>query len=158
MDLKGMLLGVTSWELLYSSLRANFDGKAENGFINGVEKKEGDGNAKYLHSTQVLSLHDVGNGGVEVNCVTKEGEKMTMTADLLVGADGASSTIRGLFLPEIKREHVGYVAWRGTVAQDQVSPATRESLQTPTFFFSKGNQAVLSVNTLHIIAHYRNEI
>jgi len=143
MDLKGMLLGVTSWELLYNSLRANFDGKAESGFIDGVEKKEGDGNAKYLHGMQVLSLQDVGSEGVEVNCVNKEGGKVTMTANLLVGADGASSTIRGLFLPEITREHVGYVAWRGTVTQDQVSAATRESLQTPAFFFSKGNQAVL---------------
>lgn len=141
-DLKGMLLGGTSWELLYNSLRANFDGKAENGFIVGVEKKKGYGNARYLHGMQVVSLRDVGSEGVEVQCANKEGEKVTMTADLVVGADGANSTVRGLFLPEIKREYVGYVAWRGIVPKDQVSAATRECLEWPAFFYARGNQAV----------------
>jgi 2-polyprenyl-6-methoxyphenol hydroxylase-like FAD-dependent oxidoreductase len=141
-DLKGMLLGGTSWELLYNSLRANFDGKAENGFIDGVDKKEGDGNARYLHGMQVLSLRDVGGEGVEVQCANKEGGGMTMTANLVVGADGASSAVRNLFLPEIKREHVGYVAWRGIVPKNQVSEATRECFRWPAFFYARGNQAV----------------
>lgn len=142
MSLKGILLSVTSWELLYNSLRANFDGKAENGSIGSVEKGEGDGNAQYLHDMQVVYLNDVGNEGVEVKCVDKEGEEVGMTANLVIGADGLSSTVRGLFLPEITREHVGYVAWRGTVTQDQVSTGTRESLKEPTCFYSRGNQAV----------------
>jgi 2-polyprenyl-6-methoxyphenol hydroxylase-like FAD-dependent oxidoreductase len=128
MALKGMVMGSTSWELLYNSLRANFDGKTENGFIDGEERKEGDGNARYLHGMRVLSLHDVASEGVEVKCVDTEGKEVIMTANLVVGADGASSTVRGYFLPELTREHVGYVAWRGTVAQDRVSGATREPL------------------------------
>lgn len=139
MALKGMVMGSTSWELLYNSLRANFDGKTENGFIDGVERKEGDGNA---HGMRVLSLHDVASEDVEVKCVDTEGKEVIMTANLVVGADGASSTVRGHFLPELTREHVGYVAWRGTVAQDRVSGATREFLRGATFFYSRGNQAV----------------
>jgi 2-polyprenyl-6-methoxyphenol hydroxylase-like FAD-dependent oxidoreductase len=142
MDLTGKLLGTASWELLYNSLRANFDGKAENGFINRVEKREEDGKAEYLHGLQVVSLHDVGSEGVEVVCVDKEGEKVIRKANLVVGADGPSSTIRSKFLPDITREYVGYVAWRGTVTQDEVSAATRESLKTPSFSYTRGNHAV----------------
>jgi 2-polyprenyl-6-methoxyphenol hydroxylase-like FAD-dependent oxidoreductase len=140
--LKGRVMGSTSWELLYNSLRANFDGKAENGFIDGVERKEGGGNARYLYGMRVLSLHDVASEGVEVKCVDTEGKEVIMNANLVIGADGASSTVRGHFLPELTREHVGYVAWRGTVAQDRVSGATRQPLRGATFFYSRGNQAV----------------
>ena len=130
MPLKGVLLGSTSWELLYHSLRANFDGEVEQGFIAGVERKDGDGKAKYLYGKQVISLRDVGSDSVEVEYVDEKGKKANITSNLVIGADGPSSTIRSLFLPEVTREHVGYVVWRGTVAQSQLSPATRETLRT----------------------------
>jgi hypothetical protein len=67
-SVKGMLLGSTSWELLYNILRANFDGKFENGFIDEAEEKGSDGNAKYLHGMQVNSLVDLGTEGVAIEC------------------------------------------------------------------------------------------
>jgi 2,6-dihydroxypyridine 3-monooxygenase len=48
--------------------------------------------------------------------------------DLLVGADGVSSTLRGLLLPEVHPRYAGYVAWRGTVSEDLLSPATFQAL------------------------------
>jgi 2-polyprenyl-6-methoxyphenol hydroxylase-like FAD-dependent oxidoreductase len=141
-SVKGMLLGTTSWELLHNILRANFDGKFENGFIDGAEKKGSDGNAKYLHGMQVNSLVDLGAEGVAIECVDTKGKNTSMTANLVIGADGPSSTMRSLFLPEITRDVVGYVAWRGTVTPDLLSASTRESLRDPAFFYSRGNQAV----------------
>jgi 2,6-dihydroxypyridine 3-monooxygenase len=47
---------------------------------------------------------------------------------LLVGADGIGSTLRRILLPEIEPSYAGYVAWRGTVSEDLLSPATREVL------------------------------
>lgn len=44
--------------------------------------------------------------------------------DLLVCADGIHSTARQLLLPEIEREYAGYVAWRGTVVEGELSPET----------------------------------
>jgi 2,6-dihydroxypyridine 3-monooxygenase len=41
--------------------------------------------------------------------------------DLLVCADGASSTARGLLLPDIRPTYAGYVGWRGTVAEGDLS-------------------------------------
>lgn len=49
-------------------------------------------------------------------------------ADLLIGADGIFSTVRGLAAPEVAPNYVGYVAWRGLVEEAALSPGTREAL------------------------------
>src|SRR5438105_1066649 len=43
--------------------------------------------------------------------------------DLLVCADGASSTARGLLLPRARPVYAGYVGWRGTVPEAELSTA-----------------------------------
>src|SRR5207302_11082348 len=48
--------------------------------------------------------------------------------DLLVGADGVGSTLRSLLLPGVEPRYAGYVAWRGTVSEDLLSPATFRAL------------------------------
>ena len=50
------------------------------------------------------------------------------TADLVVFADGITSTARGVDSTRPDREYSGYVGWRGTVREDQVSDQTRELL------------------------------
>jgi len=49
-------------------------------------------------------------------------------ADLVVFADGITSTARRRLFPDLDREYSGYVGWRGTVREDQVSGQTRELL------------------------------
>lgn len=49
-------------------------------------------------------------------------------ADLVVFADGITSTARRRLFPDLDREYSGYVGWRGTVREDQVSDQTRELL------------------------------
>jgi 2,6-dihydroxypyridine 3-monooxygenase len=49
-------------------------------------------------------------------------------AELIVFADGINSTGRRLIAPETEPRYVGYVAWRGTVYEDQVDPAASEAL------------------------------
>jgi 2,6-dihydroxypyridine 3-monooxygenase len=53
----------------------------------------------------------------------------TERCDVLVCADGINSAGRGLLLPEIRPRYAGYVAWRGTVAEHELSTESFSSLQ-----------------------------
>jgi 2-polyprenyl-6-methoxyphenol hydroxylase-like FAD-dependent oxidoreductase len=48
--------------------------------------------------------------------------------DLLIGADGINSTVRGQFIHEVKPVYAGYVAWRGLVPEKELSGATCDAL------------------------------
>jgi 2,6-dihydroxypyridine 3-monooxygenase len=49
-------------------------------------------------------------------------------ADLLVCADGISSSSRRLLLPEVTPRYAGYVGWRGVVPEADLSRATYDAL------------------------------
>ncbi|MBT3170012.1 MAG: FAD-dependent oxidoreductase [Rhodospirillaceae bacterium] len=49
-------------------------------------------------------------------------------ADLLIGADGVHSTVRGQYWPDSKPVYAGYIAWRGMVEEARVSRETHASL------------------------------
>ncbi|TGD88517.1 monooxygenase [Mycolicibacterium sp. CH28] len=53
----------------------------------------------------------------------------TASADLVVFADGITSTARERFDPDATLRYSGYVGWRGTVAQSVLTPQTRELLE-----------------------------
>ncbi|MDH3425541.1 MAG: NAD-binding protein, partial [Acidimicrobiia bacterium] len=46
----------------------------------------------------------------------------TTVADLLVCADGMASTARHILLPDVEPTYTGYVAWRGTAHEADLSP------------------------------------
>ena len=49
-------------------------------------------------------------------------------ADLVVFADGINSVGRRLIAPEAEPRYAGYVAWRGTLDEDEIEPAAFEAL------------------------------
>lgn len=73
----------------------------------------------------------------EVVDFAAEGEEVTVffgdgtstTGDMLVFADGFSSTGRALLLPEVQPEYAGYVAWRGTTPETALSQRARADLE-----------------------------
>jgi 2-polyprenyl-6-methoxyphenol hydroxylase-like FAD-dependent oxidoreductase len=86
---------MTSWDLLYRKLRAAFEGRYHVGArLVGFEANGSTVTARFV-------------GGREEVC------------DLLVGADGPGSTVRGQLLPEVRSAYAGYVAWRGVVAEQE---------------------------------------
>jgi hypothetical protein len=51
--------------------------------------------------------------------------------------------IRGLMMPDIRPKYAGYVAWRGTVVETQVSKAKSGALvEKFTFFPDEGIQVI----------------
>lgn len=53
----------------------------------------------------------------------------TVSADLVVFADGITSAARERFDPDAKLSYSGYVGWRGTVRRADLTEDTREALQ-----------------------------
>ena len=52
----------------------------------------------------------------------------TASADLVVCADGISSRAREILQPHVRPRYAGYVAWRGTVPESELAPATAARL------------------------------
>jgi 2,6-dihydroxypyridine 3-monooxygenase len=66
------------------------------------------------------------------------------SADLVVFADGISSTARRRLFPDLARQYSGYVGWRGTVREDLVSDETRAILADAlTYSLGPNTQAVM---------------
>ncbi|KAK4988563.1 hypothetical protein LTR50_003859 [Elasticomyces elasticus] len=133
---------MTSWDLLYHLLRWRVDG-LKSAYVSSehVEGEHGLGKASYEHGSTIIDVRDLGKEGVEVCWETKDGGEHTATTDLLIAADGASSTIRRLLLPDVHRTYAGYVAWRGTVPETQLSASAAEAfVEKFTFFHTQGCQ------------------
>jgi 2,6-dihydroxypyridine 3-monooxygenase len=89
----------TSWQTLHSALLARLGGspyqrgRALTGFAQDQVVQEGPVTARFSDGS-------------------------TQQADLLVCADGITSTARGILLPGIRPRYAGYVGWRGIVSAE----------------------------------------
>lgn len=64
-------------------------------------------------------------------------------AELLIGADGFRSTVRRLCAPDVTPRYAGYVAWRGTVEERDLSPQWRDlTIGQYAFAFPQGGQFI----------------
>ncbi|RMZ78741.1 hypothetical protein DV737_g3763, partial [Chaetothyriales sp. CBS 132003] len=119
---------MSNWGCLYLILRANFDGMASETVPNPPKPLHGDGHVKYRRGKQVTCIdYDQHNGRVHVRYVDMtDGRQDTVSADLVIGADGIHSTVRKLMHVPMRKEYAGYVAWRGTVPESLLSSETVE--------------------------------
>lgn len=132
-------LSMTSWNTLYYRLRANFDGLTSE-YVPQTEhlKGDGDGMAVYESGISVNGVQDEGDIAT-VPFEYADGKIGTRQADLVIAADGPSSSIRTLLQPELQRKYVGYVAWRGTVLESEVSESTKKAFnQNITYYVHRG--------------------
>lgn len=120
-------------------MRANYDG-VESPYCNVPDGKPTDGKTVHLHDRNVTDIKER-DDGVEVFWKSASGEEGSIQADVLVGADGPSSTIGSILAPEVQRAYAGYCALRGTVPEGDVSAAAREAFcEKFTFFHCRGVQ------------------
>ncbi|KAK5946623.1 hypothetical protein PMZ80_000766 [Knufia obscura] len=135
---KVMTQNMTSWDLTYFLMRANYDG-VESNYCAALEPLPHHGKAVHLHGHKVTSFETKPEGGVRVfytdSSRTGSDETKSMDADILVAADGPSSAIRSMLYPETKRTFAGYCALRGTVPEHAVSQPTLEAFRERFAFF-----------------------
>ncbi len=96
----------SSWNTVYRALLEAFD------------------ETRY-HLNREMTGFDAHPGGVTVRFASGS----EVDADLLVCADGLASTARGILLPDVEPVYAGYVAWRGTAAEEDLSGTARRYLR-----------------------------
>jgi 2,6-dihydroxypyridine 3-monooxygenase len=95
----------TSWDTVYRALLSDF----------------GD---EHYHLGEFFAGYSQDADQVELRFATDRVEH----TDLVVFADGISSTARRRLFPTLNRQYSGYVGWRGTLREDLVSDETRAIL------------------------------
>lgn len=136
---------MSTWSVLHYRLRANFDGYKSDLCPKPPSPLEGDGeavfdigkkvtNVTYVDGTVTVYYEDVVNGG-----------QHSLEGDLVIAADGASSSIRPLLLPDVQRIYSGYIAWRGYVLESELSEETRNILDPRlSWYICKGGYILWS--------------
>lgn len=99
-----------------------------------------DGKAVHRHDHNVTDIKEYGQG-VRVFWKKSSGEEGSILVDVLIGADGPSSTVRKILRPDVQRRYAGYCALRGTVPEGEVSQSARDAFcERFTFFHGPGVQ------------------
>ncbi|CAL3968274.1 unnamed protein product [Diplocarpon coronariae] len=139
-------LQMTSWSVIYYRLRANFDGLASGFCAKPPAAGEHDGSAIFDLGKQVTRLSVDGGVRVEYTDLADGDKPAEVTADMVILADGANSRLRHALFPEVERRYAGYVAFRGTVPESEVSEETKKAFDPNlTYFCFKGKYILLYI-------------
>jgi 2-polyprenyl-6-methoxyphenol hydroxylase-like FAD-dependent oxidoreductase len=112
---------LTSWDRVFRLLRAQFP-------------------ATHYHRGKELVRIDEGGGGV----IAHFADGSRAEGDLLVGADGFRSSVRGLVAPAVKPVYAGYVGWRGLAEEAALSGATHAATFDAMVFALPPNEQFIS--------------
>jgi 2-polyprenyl-6-methoxyphenol hydroxylase-like FAD-dependent oxidoreductase len=112
---------LTAWERVYRVLRDAFP-------------------PEHYHRGRGLRAFEQSGTGV----IAHFSDGGTAAAEVLVGADGLRSTVRGLCLPEVTPLYAGYCAWRALLPESAIPSAIhRELFESMTFCLPPGEQCLL---------------
>jgi len=82
-----------------------------------------------------MQLDDVAQDARSVSALFADGTRLA--GDLLVGADGLHSTVRGRVFPDAPAPaYAGYVAWRGVIEERALPAPARDLIDAYVFFIS----------------------
>lgn len=131
---------MTSWDLLYHLLRANFDG-VDSEYAKAPATEAHEGTTTYDYGHQVTNIKFKSTESLSIKAKTLHGVDVTIGTGMVIGADGPSSEVRKFIDSSVERKYAGYVAWRGTVPEHQVSqPAADVFIEKFPFFHTEGIQ------------------
>ncbi|KAK4208173.1 hypothetical protein QBC37DRAFT_354056 [Rhypophila decipiens] len=136
-----MIQNMSSWDLTYHIFRANYDG-TPSPYCDAPHLDASHGSATHLHNRTVTSLEETPTGVlVHWKSTTDPSVTGSLLADRVIGADGPSSTIRSLFVPNLERTYAGYCTLRGTVPESEATPETLSAFAHRfTFYHGPGIQ------------------
>lgn len=123
---------MSSWNVLYYRFRANFDGLKSPYTTRSISDSANVGRVVYDQGKRVTEVQYTGDAVVVSFEDLSDRTKGALSADLVLVADGSASPMRGLLQPHLKQTYAGYVAWRGTVVERNVSKETRDTFQNKT--------------------------
>lgn len=139
---------MTSWDLLYYLCRANFD-HVKSGYLHGQSLLEdpSEGKGIYEYGRSVTKLEDIGEQVKVTFTTTRDNESVKeqiLTVDFVILADGPSSYSRQQLSPSsASRKYAGYVAFRGTLPETELSPSsTSIFVEKFPFFHGPGTQVL----------------
>jgi 2-polyprenyl-6-methoxyphenol hydroxylase-like FAD-dependent oxidoreductase len=111
---------LTAWERVFRVLRDAFP-------------------AKHYHRGRGLTDFEQSKTGV----IARFSDGGSAEGDVLVGADGLRSTVRGRCLPDVKPLYAGYCAWRALLPERAIPPDIhRELFESMTFCLPPGEQCL----------------
>ena len=97
---------------------------------------------KYQYSADVREVLQ-GDSKVEMLLIDDTGGCQNLVADLVIGADGASSRVREIVFPDTERKYAGYVALRGLLPVEELSHETRTATdRSATFCWTRDSSAL----------------
>ncbi|MEM7773948.1 MAG: FAD binding domain-containing protein, partial [Cyanobacteria bacterium P01_A01_bin.37] len=111
---------LTSWNVLYGNMMRHFPDS---------------------HYHQGKTLVDIQQADDRVTAIFSDGT--SDTGSLLIGADGANSTVRQHLLPSYHPHYAGYVAYRGLVPETDLPPKTANLLTERFVFYQFPNSHIL---------------
>ena len=110
---------LTSWNLLYGLMRRQFPDE-------------------HYHQGKVLTQVQPN----EATAIFADGTHAT--GDLLIGADGPTSTVRQQLLPTHAPEYAGYVAYRGLIDESDLEPEAAKIFTERFVFYDFPNSHILA--------------
>lgn len=137
-------LKMTSWGVIYHRLRANFDGLASGFCQEPPGPREGDGTVTFELGKAVTGLSDTADVvKVSYEDLINIDQPGIHGFDMAILADGANSSLRSTVFPNVKRVYAGYVAFRGTVLEEDLSDETKSAFTKLSYFRFKDNYILL---------------
>jgi 2-polyprenyl-6-methoxyphenol hydroxylase-like FAD-dependent oxidoreductase len=119
---------MTTWAQVYRILRRSFDA---------------DPKCIYRHGCTLENVVEEDISTLKVAYRDESGQKVSAVADIVIGADGASSKARLLMTPDATRTSVGYVLYRGVLRYSDVSKSSAEIFgDATTFHWAPASQLI----------------